>query len=299
MYLYYSEFYGGDWTDASTGKVTRVAIKALRGITHDEGELVKIRRRLLREISVWVPLDHPNITPFLGLITGFNGPLSTMVTPYYSKANINQYTQDNPDADRLPLIMGVARGLAHLHSLGVIHGNLGVHHILIDDNCCPRLSGFGRSRTIEALGFDIEFTGTGRYMAPELTFISDDITEPIPTADSSEDDTLPSGTTTILDPTLTKKSDIYAFAMVVIEILTSKPPFFYLHQEHLVVILVQDGKRPDRVRCLPTQFSDEIWQLMDDCWNHDPPARPEMPTTIRRLEEMCSNKLRAAWEEVG
>lgn len=63
--LDYSEFYGGDWTDASTGKVTRVclprllkrvrfikltalvfqvAIKALRGITHDEGELVKIRR---------------------------------------------------------------------------------------------------------------------------------------------------------------------------------------------------------------------------------------------------------------
>ncbi|KZP25806.1 kinase-like protein [Athelia psychrophila] len=290
----YSEVFGGDWTDASTGKVTRVAIKALRGVTNDEKELVKIRKRLLREIMVWVPLKHPNITPFLGVVTGF-GPLSAMVSPYYSKANINQYTLDNPDVDRLPLILGVARGLEYLHSLGLLHGDLKGHNVLIDDDLSPRLADFGRSRIVERRGFTTAFTGTGRYMAPELTVINDDIPYTPPTADSSEDDTLSTNPAS-LDPIITKKSDIYAFAMVVIEILTSKLPFFYLRQEHLVVILTQDGKRPDRPRCVPTHFADEIWQLMEDCWHHEPQVRPEMNAAVPRLEEMQSNKLRVAWE---
>ncbi|KZP16468.1 kinase-like protein [Athelia psychrophila] len=295
--LAYSEVYGGDWTDASTGKVTRVAIKCLRGVTNNEEELEKSRKRLLREIRVWVPLEHPNITPFLGVVNGF-GPLPAMVSPYYSKANINQYTLDNPDVDRLPLILGVARGLKYLHSLGLLHGDLKGHNVLIDDDLSPRLADFGRSRIVERRGFTTAFTGTGRYMAPELTVINDDISYTSPTANSSEDDTLSSETTAILDPLITKKSDVYAFAMVVIEILTSKLPFFYLRQEHVVVILTQDGKRPDRVRCLPTHFADEIWQFMEDCWHHDPQARPEMDAAVPRLEKMQSNRLRVAWEEV-
>ncbi|KZP22995.1 kinase-like protein, partial [Athelia psychrophila] len=231
---------------------------------------------LLREIRVWEQLEHPNITPFLGVVNAF-GPLPAMVSPYYSKANINQYTLDNPDTDRLPLILGVARGLAYLHSLNILHGDLKGHNVLIDDNSSPRLADYGRTRI--------------------LTAISDDISFPTPTADSSEDDMLSSETTAILDPIITKKTDIYAFTMVVMEILTSKLPFFYIRQEHVVVILTQDGKRPDRVRCLPTHFADEIWQLMEDCWHRDPQARPEMDAAISRLEEMQSKNLRVAWEE--
>ncbi|KZP25802.1 kinase-like protein [Athelia psychrophila] len=266
--------------------MTGVAIKALRrSVTDDEEELVNIRRRLLREIRVWALLEHPNITPFLGVINGFR-PLSAMVSPYYAKAKINQYTLDNPDAERLPLLVGVAKGLAYLHSLGVIHGDLKGNNILIDDDCSPRLADFGISKVIARSGFDTPRIGTIRYMAPELTVISDHFTDPIPPADLSSDNT-------------TKKSDTYAFAMVVIEILTSKLPFFYLREEHLVVILTQDGKRPDRRQCLPTHFADEIWQFMEDCWHHDPRARPEMAATIPRLEKMRSNKLRVAWEDVG
>lgn len=81
------------------------------------------------------------------------------------------------------------------------------------------------------------------------------------------------------------------------QILTSKLPFFYLRQAHLAVVLVQDGGRPDRARCLPTHFSDGIWQFMEDCWHHDQQARPEMTAAISRLEEMQSNKSKVAWEE--
>lgn len=56
-----------------------------------------------REIAVWMGLEHPNITPFLGVVTGF-GPLSAMVSPYCSKETIVRYTLENPVVDRLPLV---------------------------------------------------------------------------------------------------------------------------------------------------------------------------------------------------
>ncbi|KZP22994.1 kinase-like protein [Athelia psychrophila] len=285
----YSDVYGGDWTDASTGRVTRVAIKVLRGITDNETGLMKTRKMIRREIAVWMGLEHPNITPFLGVVTGF-GPLSAMVSPYCSKETIVRYTLENPVVDRLPLILGVANGLAYLHSLNIIHGDLKGDNILIDDDYSPRLVDFGRSRILGRRGFTDAPTVPKRYMAPELMVIPDDIT----TAD--------------------RKIEIYAFAMVVIEvciladfvdnsgrinfvvlqILTSKPTFLVFLHQHYAAMLIQGGKRSGNARCLPTHFADEIWEITKDCWHDDPQARPEMAAVILRLEEMRLKKSRAA-----
>ncbi|KAF7976885.1 hypothetical protein HWV62_5427 [Athelia sp. TMB] len=288
----YSEVYRGTLTNPTTGETIQVAVKALRGVTNDPQKLIKIKRRLLREIQVWMPLKHPNITPFLGVVEGL-GPLSATVSPYCWKGNISQYIIDNPEKDRLQLITGVASGLAYLHSLDLLHGDLKGHNVLIDDEGSPRVIDFGKSRVVERRGFTTAFTGTARYMAPELTVISDDILKPAPSPDDEGSDASPA----TLDPMITKQSDVYAFSMVVLEILTSKLPFFYLRQEHLVVILTQDGKRPDRQRCAPTQFADDMWKFMEDCWNHDQSKRPVMAATIPRLQEMQVNHLRVAWDE--
>ena len=91
-------------------------------------------------------LSHPNVTPFHGVMEGL-GPLSAMVSHYCSKGHISQYILDNAQEDRLELvsvfqsfpkalshtihfkILGVASGLAYLHSMDVIHGDLkGVSH---------------------------------------------------------------------------------------------------------------------------------------------------------------------------
>lgn len=53
-------------------------------------------------------------------------------------------------------------------------------------------------------------------MAPELTVITDDLLDvPPSSADGSEGS---DAATATLDPVITKESDIYAFAMVVIEV---------------------------------------------------------------------------------
>ena len=75
--------------------------------------------------------------------------------------------------------------------------------MVIDDNGRPLICDFGRSRILEQSGFTTVFAGgAARYMAPELF--------------GPEDADLESANSFI--PVITKKSDVYSFAMVCIEV---------------------------------------------------------------------------------
>jgi serine/threonine protein kinase len=80
------------------------------------------------------------------------------------------------------------------------------HNVLIDDNKVARLCDFGRSKIVDHRGYTTVFSGTVRRLAPELLSVppegeedDDDIPEPVPAP-------------------LTKKSDIFGFAMVALEV---------------------------------------------------------------------------------
>jgi len=174
-------------------------------------------------------------------------------------------------------IIGVARGLEYLHSKDVVHGDLKGHNVLMDDGGTPRLCDFGRSKFIDHRGFTTSFAGSARYMAPELTAAESDLDfeEGASGAPANE-----------IPPNLTKATDVFALSMVALEILTGKLPFFYSRQDIAVIAQVQDGKRPDRARCLPTIFTDPMWDLLVNCWDQDPKRRLDMGTVVQSLERM-------------
>jgi len=118
--------------------------------------------------------------------------------------NINDYLQDHPNTERIPLIQGISKGLRYLHGLSppIIHGDLKPPNILIDQDGNPRLTDFGLSwmqadatlwKTTRREGH-----GTLRYMSPELFEES--------TCMSSD------------------KSDVYAFGMTAWEIMVGEAP---------------------------------------------------------------------------
>lgn len=270
----FSEIFKGNWTDPLTHDVVRVAIKILRGVHTDPVVLETTKRRLNRETRVWHSLSHMNVMPFLGLCDEI-GPSPAMISPLYDNGDVIRYLNNNPQADRLAIIIGVAHGLQYLHAKGVVHGDLKGHNVLIDDEGIPRLSDFGRSKFIDHRGFTTTLAGSARYMAPELIAAESDEDYEGDAFEALENQAPPS---------LTKETDIFAFSMVVLEILTGKIPFFYLKQDTTVIALMQDGRRPDRSRCLPTVFTDPMWKLLVDCWHSDPKRRPSMATVVERLE---------------
>jgi serine/threonine protein kinase len=76
----------------------------------------------------------------------------------------------------------------------------------MDDDGTPRLCDFGRSKVIDHRGFTTSFSGSARYMAPELTTAEADV--------DYDDDEFEFEA----PPNLTKATDVFAFSMVALEV---------------------------------------------------------------------------------
>jgi len=173
-----------------------------------------------------------------------------------------------------------------MHSQGMIHGDLkGVRlqplaialpsnsplikvNILIDQNGHARLADFGLLTIVSdptdfATSSPFVISGTTRWMSPEL-----------------------------LDPDQlglensrpTKESDCYALGMVIYEVLSGQAPFTPF--KHFVVVRkVLDGERPGRPDGPEgTWFTDDLWQMLEMCWETQPEARPNVQAVLEHLE---------------
>ena len=98
-----------------------------------------------------------------------------------------------------------------------------------------------------------------------------------------------------------KEADIFSFAMVMIEVRHGQPSMYRtIAHRHFVPIQVftgaipfggkssamaisaiTQGRRPSR----PTHptFTENLWTLMQRCWDHDPHLRPEVSEVSRVL----------------
>lgn len=82
----------------------------------------------------------------------------------------------------------------------------------------------------------------------------------------------------------TYEADVWAFGMVMIEVFTGKHPFATIDRESCVQTHVCiRGGRPERPD--DELVTDEVWQLMQDCWKTDPKERPAFEEIHRRLAQ--------------
>ena len=186
----------------------------------------------------------------------------------------------------------------------------------MEDDGNPRLCDFGGSKFIDDRDYNMPFTGSARYMAPELTEVEDEF-------NFDPDFEVPKP-----PPNCTKSTDIFAFSMVALEvsglpyfysgmffgilcerwfrltsllcqpvvwwlifsyfeqILTGKVPFYDSHLNDLVMVQIQNCERPERAMYPPTTFTDPMWNLLIDCWDQDPKRRPDMGTVVQHLQHM-------------
>ncbi|RLN62668.1 hypothetical protein BBJ28_00023595, partial [Nothophytophthora sp. Chile5] len=77
-------------------------------------------------------------------------------------------------------------------------------------------------------------------------------------------------------------SDVYSFAMCIIEAALGEPPFAFLDDDSVRGIL-EDGGIPDQ----PEQMSDDVWELVVSMTNQDPAKRITLPHVLERLKELA------------
>ncbi|KAF9786168.1 kinase-like domain-containing protein, partial [Thelephora terrestris] len=236
-----------------------VAVKVIR--TYSTDDLLKIMKRLCKEVVMWRFLRHPNILPLLGVSMTENQ--FAVVSEWMRNGNINQFVRAHPEVNRLKLLEGVAKGLIYLHINEMVHGDLKGMNILIDETGQARLADFGLLTIVS----DPENTtssssyghgGTVRWMSPEL-----------------------------IDPESfgfekcrpTKPSDCYALGMVIYETISGNVPF-QGYRSHTVSLKVVRGERPRR----EAKFEDSLWNMLELCWASSPNDRPSVEDVLHGLE---------------
>ena len=82
----------------------------------------------------------------------------------------------------------------------------------------------------------------------------------------------------------TKESDCYALGMVVYEVLSGQTPFESVRTP-VVIYMVLDGQRPERPQGEGGRlFTDEIWGILELCWEHQPRKRTSAKAVLLCLE---------------
>ncbi|KAJ7614190.1 kinase-like domain-containing protein [Roridomyces roridus] len=251
-----------------------VAVKIFRRMHYERETFEKTSKYLYQEARIWQQLEHPNILPFLGIASNL-GRSPALISPLCVSGPIMKHLQHKKkdQHERLQMIIGVAEGLAYLHSQGIVHGNLCTKKILVDAGGSPVICGYGMSKALRQPASSATtslFSSPTRFAPPE-SFVAKGSS--LARSDSG---------------------DVYSFSMIVLEILSGLPPYHDLGSEQAVFIHVVRGGRPSRTQDIV--ISNDVWRFLTWVWNESPPSRPGMPDIILSLLSFREKNLHGSVE---
>ncbi|OWZ22701.1 Serine/threonine protein kinase [Phytophthora megakarya] len=183
--------------------------------------------------------SHVSARPVLVYEDAVNGDLGSFLS--LSDANKQKMSK---------LLYQASLGLAYIHNKGVVHGHLKLSNILVGADGQAKLSGFclGTFRRISKP--NTESSTYLRWRAPEC-----------------------------LKRRPTFASDVYSFAMCMIEAAAGEAPFAYLDDDDVRESL-KAGEIPEQ----PDEMNDELWELVVAMTNADPSKRIGLNQVIDKLK---------------
>ncbi|KDN33755.1 hypothetical protein RSAG8_13153, partial [Rhizoctonia solani AG-8 WAC10335] len=190
----------------------RIALKTPRISLNILEENPDYLKDVAREIHTWSKCDHPNVLQFLGLAE-FRGQIG-MVSPWMEYGSLPRYLERTFSVDRCKLCTQICEGVAYLHHIGIVHGDLKGENVLVSGDGFAVISDFGgsllRNRSLKIIPLEKGSCLTYRWAAPELLLQGgmDETDEPNDTTETRLSQT---GTNAALN---TRESDIYALGMV-------------------------------------------------------------------------------------
>ncbi|KAG8652547.1 serine/threonine/tyrosine-protein kinase HT1 [Manihot esculenta] len=232
-----------------------VAIKIISQPEEDEELASTLEKQFTSEVALLFRLSHPNIVTFVAACK--KPPVFCIITEYLAGGSLRKYLhQQEPHSVPLELVLklalDIARGMLYLHSQGVLHRDLKSENLLLTEDMCVKVADFGISCLESQCGSAKGFTGTYRWMAPEM----------------------------IKEKHHTKKVDVYSFGIVLWELLTAMTPFDNMTPEQAAFAVCQKNARPPLPAGCPLAFS----HLINRCWSSNPDKRPHFDEIVGILE---------------
>ncbi|GBG25625.1 Protein kinase, putative [Hondaea fermentalgiana] len=322
---------------------TNVAVKRIHGVPTQQ-----LVEDFGRESAIMASIRHPAIVLHLGVCLK---PLMMVMElmprgSLYTIVHVNKTPLHS--SLRLRMLLDVAQGMTFLHNLDdpVFHNDLKSLNVLVDNDWRCKVSDFGFSQILN----DVKDGTSHQTPDPDLSPASDrpaskeehvivlkriekspsNSLEGIPQAshrnNSPRDDSatgsshnVPMAVATVgwaspemlRGEALTDKNDVYAFGVVLFELLTLSVPFECMARE-AIPLCVLEGTRPaDLVDMNSFTFNDQdqercekafakLEELMQDCWAPDADSRPSFNDVLQRMEnarDALFGSAHAQWDD--
>ncbi|GLU17847.1 hypothetical protein SLE2022_341980 [Rubroshorea leprosula] len=236
--------------------------------------MIKSQEEFEREVKRLGKIRHHNLVALEGYY--WTPSLHLLICEFVPGGSLYNHLHDGPGQNslswrqRFNVILGMAKGLAHLHRMNIIHYNLKSTNVLIDGSGEPKVADFGLARLLPTLDRCIlssKIQSALGYMAPEFACKTVKITE---------------------------KCDAYGFGVLVLEVVTGRKPVEYMEDDVVVLCdmvrgALEDGRMEECVdgRLMgnfPAEEAIPVIKLGLICASQVPSNRPDMEEVVNILE---------------
>ena len=241
--------------EGAFGVVHRVTFKEpYQGLT--EAAAKSIREIKTGEVEILKNLHHPHIVRLYGYIQDKFANL--IILEYAKNGTVYDYIEKHGKEPvfhdlLLKWTLESAKALEYLHDNRVLHRDVKASNCLLFDDYILKLSDFGLAREITTPLVSSSAKGTWRYVASEIH----------------------------QDNHYSFASDIWAYGMLVIEMLTGRVPFEGIEWQKVIFDVTANKRRPE----IPENCPELILTFLPRCWHEEADHRPSAEEIVLILNK--------------
>ncbi|GMY35592.1 cysteine-rich receptor-like protein kinase 3 isoform X2 [Fagus crenata] len=225
------------------------------------------------EVNLIYGIHHKNLVKLLGC--SITGPESLLVYEYVPNQSLHDYfsiVKKNLQLlswdMRFKIILGTAEGLAYLHEKLIIHRDIKLSNVLLDEDFEPKIADFGLARLFpeDKTHISTAIAGTLGYMAPEY----------------------------VVRGKLTEKADVYSFGILVLEVVCGKRNNSFSENSYSILQMVwnlyvtsrlYEAVDPELEAKFLEVDASRLLQIGLLCAQASAELRPSMPVIVKMLTD--------------
>ncbi|KLO16717.1 kinase-like protein [Schizopora paradoxa] len=224
-------------------------------------------KNFAKELRVTSRLKHPNVLTPLGYVSREGGGSEEyyIVSEFMPRGSLRFCMAELSMRERYSMSLGIAEGIRYLHDNDVVHGDIKT----LSPSGVPLLSDFGVSRVKESF-VSKGYYSTATPRASMRWLASEYFNHP----DAEEFH-------------FTTKTDVWAFGMTLLELLTGELPYSHIRSDSRVVTEIVMGRLPHKPTIENNDIDAELkrfmWSICLKCWIRKPEDRPPIDVVSKEM----------------
>lgn len=258
----FSAIYKGLLRDGSVVTVKCIAKSSCKS---DEAQFLK-------GLKILTSLKHENLLRLRGFCCSKGRGECFLVYDFVSNGNLLQYLDVKASSGkvlewstRISIIRGIAKGIGYLHAkkgnkLSLVHQNISAEKVLVDQRYNPLISDAGLHKLLadDVIFSTLKASAAMGYLAPEYTNTG----------------------------RFTEKSDVYAFGMIIFQVLSGKRKITHLNRQGAESCKFEDFIDANLDGNFSESEAAKLGKIALLCTHESPEQRPAVETAIQELSEL-------------